>query len=120
MKKAIALAALLALPFSNAFAADCVVHIKRTACAGQEAESYKKCNGKQECDTQESAESEAECSASALKHCDNSRLDITKYKVVTATFKGAALTGGFASSGKPNSKGANFCAADRPDLNQCK
>ena len=52
MKKAIALAALLALSVTNALAADCVVHFKRTACAGQEAESYKKCDGKQECDTQ--------------------------------------------------------------------
>ena len=55
-----------------------------------------------------------------MKHCDNSRLDITKYKVVTATFKGAALTGGFAADGKAAAKGANFCAADRPDLNKCK
>jgi hypothetical protein len=120
MKKAIALGALLALSLTNALAADCVVHIKRTACAGQEAESYKKCDGKQECDTQETAASEAECSKAALKHCDNSRTDITKYKVVTATFKGAALTGGFAVGGKADAKGANFCAADRPDLNQCK
>jgi hypothetical protein len=123
MKKTFALAALLTLPFTMnaASAADCVVHVKRTACAGHEAESYKKCDGKQECDMQEAAAStDAACSKAALTACDNSRVDITKYKVITATFKGAALTGGFSTDGKADAKGANFCGADRADLNKCK
>lgn len=123
MKKTIVLAAILTLSFSmhGASAADCVVHVKRTACAGKEAESYKKCDGKQECDMAEaSASTDAACSKAALAGCDNTRLDVTKYKVVTATFKGAALTGGFTTDGKADPKGANFCAADRPDLNKCQ
>jgi hypothetical protein len=105
---------------SSANAADCVVHVKRTACAGQETESYKKCDGKQECNKDEVATTEAACSKAALGDCDNARIDVTKYKVITATFKGAALTGGFTVDGKLDSKGVNFCAANRPDLNQCQ
>jgi hypothetical protein len=111
---------MLPLLTQGALAADCVIHTKRTACAGKEAESYKKCDGKQECDNADAAAStEAACSKAALTSCDNTRLEITKYKVVTARFKGAALTGGFTSDGKPDPKGANFCAGDRPDLNKC-
>jgi hypothetical protein len=123
MKKSIILAVLLTLSFMlhGALAADCVIHVKRTACAGQEAESYKKCDGRQECDkTEASVSTDAACSKAALAGCDNTRLDITKYKVVTATFKGNALAGGFTPDGKPDPKGANFCAGDRPDLNKCR
>jgi uncharacterized protein YjbI with pentapeptide repeats len=106
---------------NGALAADCVVHVKRTACAGQEKESFKKCDGAQECDVSEaSASTDAACSKAALAACDNTRVDVTKYKVVTATFKGAALAGGFSADGKSDAKGANFCGADRPDLNKCK
>lgn len=105
----------------SAQAADCVVHFKRTPCAGQEAESYKKCDGKQECDeSKAAATTEEACLKAALASCDNTRIDVTKYKVITATFKGAGLTGGFTPDGKPDPKGANFCAADRPDLNKCQ
>lgn len=103
-----------------ASAADCVVHYTRTACQGQEAVSYKKCDGQQSCEKTKAVVDESACSAAALKSCDNDRLDITKYKVITATFGGKALIGGFDVTGKPDPAGNNFCAADRPDLNQCK
>ncbi|MGA9824113.1 MAG: hypothetical protein WBQ53_04605 [Methylocystis sp.] len=122
MKKSILFIALLSMPIATStWAADCVVHIKRAACAGQETESYKKCNGATECDeTEAAAASEAACAKAAAEHCDNKRVEITKLKVVTATFKGAALAGGFAADGKADPKGANFCAADRADMNKCK
>lgn len=105
----------------SARAADCVVHFKRTACAGQETESFKKCDGKQECDeTKAAATTEEACMKAALASCVNTRIDVTKYKMITATFKGSALTGGYTSDGKPDPKGTNFCAADRPDLNKCQ
>jgi len=58
---------------------DCAVHYTRTACAGQEAVSYKKCDGAQS------------CQAAALKSCGNKRFDITKSKVITAEYKGQAI-----------------------------
>ncbi len=122
MKKSILFVALLTMPLAtNVWAADCVVHVKRTACAGQDTESYKKCNGASECDKAEAAAaSEAACAKAAADECENKRLEITKSKVVTATFKGAALIGGFAADGKADAKGTNFCAADRADMNKCK
>ena len=57
--------------------------------------------------------------AAALKSCDNSRIDITKYKVITAKYNGKALIGGFDATGNPDPAGSNFCAKDRPDLNKC-
>jgi hypothetical protein len=125
MKKIFSLLAvtmmLAGITASSAHAADCVTHVKRTACTGQETESYKKCDGKQECDKAVSeAASEADCTKAALSACDNARVDVTKSKVVTGTFKGAPLTGGFTADGKPDPKGPNFCAADRPDMNKCQ
>ena len=70
---------------------DCIVHYVRTACEGQEETSYKKCDGEKECDKAKEAASAEECQAAALKSCGNSRLDITKSKVVTATYKGEAI-----------------------------
>ena len=92
---------------SSAFAADCVIHYNRTACPGKETESYAKCDGKKECDKVEAADSEAACKALAVNACENTRLQITKSKVVTATFGGKSL-------------GGNFCAADRADFNKCQ
>jgi len=123
MKTTIATLGLLAsLGFSGlAFADDsgCVVHYVRTACAGQEAVSFKKCDGKAECDKTKEADSAEACAAAALKSCANSRLDITKYKVITAKFNGEALVGGFNAQGDADPAGANFCDKNRPDLNQC-
>lgn len=111
--KSIVLAALFGLTFaSNAFAAkDCIVHYNRTACPGKEAESYSKCGGSKSCDKNEDASTEAECIAAAKAACPNSRLDITKSKVITARFEGKSLKGPY---------GGSFCAPNRPDFNKCK
>lgn len=112
MKKSILLAALIGLSFtSTASAFECVVHITRTACAGQEAESYSKCQGAKSCDKNEDVSTEAACIAAAKAHCPNSRLDITKSKVVKARFNGKQLPGPY---------GGSFCAPNRPDFNKCK
>jgi hypothetical protein len=110
------------LGFSGFTLADdsgCVVNYVRTACQGQEAESFKKCDGQAECDKTKPADSAEACAAAALKSCDNSRLDITKYKVITAKYNGEALVGGFDAEGNADPAGANFCDKNRPDLNQC-
>ena len=98
----------------------CVVHYVRTACQDQEAVSFKKCDGKPECDKTKAADTAEACAAAALKSCSNSRLDITKYKVITAKYNGEALIGGFDAEGNPDPAGANFCDRNRPDLNQCE
>ena len=70
---------------------DCAVHYTRTACAGQEAVSYKKCDGEQSCTKYKAADSAEACQAAALKSCGNKRFDITKSKVITAEYKGQAI-----------------------------
>lgn len=119
MKKTIILAALSGLALasfgqswtSSAFAGECVVHITRTACAGKEEESYSKCGGSKSCDKKEDVSTEAACIAAAKGNCPNSRLDITKSKVVKARFDGKQLKGPY---------GGSFCAPNRPDFNKCK
>jgi hypothetical protein len=94
----------------KAAGAGCVLKVTRTACPGKEKESYSKCNGKQSCEMQDAAASAADCAAAALKACENTpdRQQVTKSKVITAVFGGQPVEGG-----------KNFCAADRPDFNQC-
>jgi hypothetical protein len=105
----IALAAFCFLSLSEAAQAACVVHYNRTACPGQETVSYSKCNGTKECDKEESAAvSLKACEQAAAAACANSRLTITKSKVITAKFNGKPLRGG-----------SNFCASNRPDFNKC-
>jgi hypothetical protein len=70
---------------------DCALTTTRSACPGQEAESYKKCDGKQSCVKSAPADSEQSCQAAAVAACSNDRLTVTKSKVVTATWKGKAL-----------------------------
>jgi hypothetical protein len=112
MKKSIVLAALFCASFaSNALAYECVVHITRTACPGKEEESYSKCGGAQSCDKNEDVSTEAACIAAAKENCPNSRLEITKSKVVKARFNGKQLPGPY---------GGSFCAPNRPDFNKCK
>ena len=106
--------------FSAAAQAECVVHYTRTACKGQETVSYKKCGGNQSCDKVKKADNMRACWQAAVKSCNNGRLDITKYKKITADYNGTALTGGFDSNGNPSASGANFCWSGRPDLNQCR
>jgi hypothetical protein len=80
------------LPIAEAdSASDCDVTYTRTACPGQEAESYKKCDGQQTCTKHVAAASEAACVEAAINACANDRLDITKSKVITAKYKGKAL-----------------------------
>ncbi|NGZ07388.1 MAG: hypothetical protein G8237_13645 [Magnetococcales bacterium] len=104
----------------SAAAADCVITYNRTACAGQEATSYAKCEGKQACDKDNPATSQEACVEAAKKACPNDRTDITKSKKIYAKFKGAALAGGYNDAGAADPKGTNFCAGDRPDFNKCK
>jgi hypothetical protein len=104
-----AVAAAFFMSMSVVAEAGCVVHVVRTACPGKEAESYSKCAGKKECDKEESAAvSTKACEQAAASNCPNTRLTITKSKVVTAKFNGKILRGG-----------ANFCASNRPDFNKC-
>jgi hypothetical protein len=78
-----------------ASAGECVLHVTRTACPGQEKVSFSKCNGAQSCDEKKSAASAAQCAAKAKKEgCANSRYEITKYKKVTAEYDGVAVDGG--------------------------
>ena len=119
MKKTIILAALSGLTFASfgavsvspASAGECIVHTIRTACAGKEAESYSKCGGSKSCDKNEDVSTEAACIAAAKGHCPNSRLDITKSKIIKARFNGKSLPGPY---------GGSFCAPNRPDFNKCK
>jgi hypothetical protein len=95
--------ALLCLSSANlANAAGCEVTVTRTACAGQEAISYKKCDGEASCTNAVEAADAAACQAEAVKECENKRLNITKSKVITATFNGAGL--------KNSAGGDDFCA----------
>lgn len=117
-----ALGLLASIGLSGPVVADdsgCVVHYLRTACQGQETESFKKCDGQAECDKTKAADSAEACAAEALKSCENSRTDITKYKVITAKYNGEPLIGGFDPEGNADPAGTNFCDKNRPDLNQC-
>ncbi|MBF0193287.1 MAG: hypothetical protein HQL71_01970 [Magnetococcales bacterium] len=100
--------------------AECAVSYTRTACRGQDATSYKKCGGNKSCTKIKKADTMHACWQAAVKSCNNGRLDITKYKQITATYNGRQLIGGFAPSGHPSNNGTNFCWGGRPDLNQCQ
>ncbi len=105
----ITLAAACFMAMSVAAQAACVVTVTRTACPGKEKESYSKCNGTKTCNKEESAAASMKaCEQAAASNCPNTRLTITKSKVVTAKFNGAAVRGG-----------ANFCASNRADFNKC-
>lgn len=112
-----ALAASLFLSLSTAQAedkTDCAIKYTRTACPGKEADSYSKCDGKKSCTKYVPASSVEECKEAAVKACANDRLDVTKEKVINATYKGKPVK---SDSGKPD-----FCAdyAKRAEeFNQC-
>jgi hypothetical protein len=72
-------------------ATDCALTYTRTACPGQEAESYKKCDGQKSCTKHVPADSEAKCLEAAINACSNDRLNITASKVINAKYKGKAL-----------------------------
>ncbi len=96
---------------SSAFAGECKMSVTRTACAGKEVESYKKCAGKASCEEVKKVGSAEACAKEALKACENmgDRQKITKSKVITATF-----------AGQPVEAGKNFCEANRSDFNKCQ
>ncbi len=86
------LAVIMLIPASYAAnAGECAVNYVRTACAGQEETSFKKCDGEKECTKLKTASSVEECRKVATESCSNSRLDITKSKVITAKFEGEAI-----------------------------
>jgi hypothetical protein len=70
---------------------ECAITYTRNACPGQEAESYKKCDGKQTCTKNVAAPSADKCLEAALQACSNDRLSITQSKVIHASYKGKAL-----------------------------
>lgn len=100
----------IVLGSSAAYAGECKISVARTACAGKEAESYKKCNGAKSCDDTKKSDSADACGKEALKACDNigDRQKVTKSKVITATFDGQPVQGG-----------KDFCAGGRSDFNKC-
>jgi hypothetical protein len=85
---------LFSLATCGAFAGDCVLQITRTACPGQEKESFSKCDGKANCTESVPAASASQCTLKAKSGCTNKRYEITKYKKVSATFDGAPVEGG--------------------------
>ncbi len=106
--------------FAVSAQAECVVKYTRTACKGQQTISFKKCGGNASCEKTKKAGSLHACWQAAVKSCNNGRLDITKYKKITANYNGQSLTGGFDATGNPSASGDNFCWTGRPDLNQCQ
>ena len=102
----------LALQASPLLAGVCEIKTTRVACAGKETESFKKCDGKAECSSKKKAATAEECQALAVKECENSRVEVTKSKVINAKFDGKELN---SAAGK-----ANYCDDNRPDFNKCK
>ncbi len=70
---------------------DCAVNYTRVSCPGKEKISFKKCGGEASCTKSKEADSKAACMKKAAMSCRNSRLHITKSKVITATWKGEAV-----------------------------
>lgn len=71
--------------------ANCEILYTRTACPGQQAESYKKCGGKQFCVKHLTVATPEECRQAAIQSCSNSRLTVTKSKVIGARFNGKPI-----------------------------
>jgi hypothetical protein len=87
---------------SVASAGECGIEYNRTACPGKDAESFAKCDGKQTCVKTVAVDTAQACQAAAVKACANDRLDVTKSKVIRATFEGKKLA---SDSGKED-----FCS----------
>jgi len=107
-------ASLLTLISGYVYAGTCEIHFTRTACAGKEDISYKKCDGNQSCSEYVEAADAKECAALATQACENKRLDITKSKVITASFDEQALKTGAGSD--------DFCTEYKntaTEFNQC-
>jgi len=93
---------------------DCKLVYTRTACPGQEAESYKKCDGQKSCAKYVAAATEQECQQAAVAACSNDRLTITQSKVIQASFKGKALK----SKGGKDDMCLDYAKRDA-EFNQC-
>ncbi len=93
-QKSLFAAALLSLAMGGASAGECVLEVTRTACPSMEKESFSKCDGKASCKETVPAASSSQCALKAKAGCANKRLDVTKYKKVSATYDGAAVDGG--------------------------
>lgn len=92
MRQCSKLMAVAALFFSaQVLAETCEIQITRTACAGKEDISYKKCDGNQSCSEFVEVTSADECGKAATQACANQRLDITKSKVITAKYEDQAI-----------------------------
>jgi hypothetical protein len=85
---------LLSLTMSTSYAAECLLQITRTACPGQEKESFSKCDGKSSCTESVPAASASQCALKAKSSCSNKRVEITKYKKINATYDGVVVEGG--------------------------
>ncbi|PHV11256.1 hypothetical protein [Chitinimonas sp. BJB300] len=97
------LATILSLCAGGAQAGNCELAVTRTACAGKEAISFKKCEGKPSCTEFVEAADAAACKKAATDACENKRLNVTKSKVIGAKFDGAAL--------KTDKGDTDFCKA---------
>ncbi len=116
MKRIVLLSAAILLSINvGAYANQCAVNFTRNACPGKEVESFKKCDGNKSCTKVSEVTSAQECQKVAMKSCANDRLDITKSKVITASFQGKPMK---TASGKDD-----FCAeyANRDkEFNRCQ
>lgn len=73
---------------AQAVAGSCDLTYTRTACQGKEAISFKKCDGNASCVKKGEAASIDACRAKGVAACANDRIEITKSKVISATFDG--------------------------------
>ena len=108
-------ALILSITSAQAVAGSCDINYTRTACAGKEVISFKKCDGKSSCVKTVEADTADACRAKAVAACANDRLDITKSKVIAATFNGKPVLN--------KSGGADHCldyAERAAEFNQCK
>lgn len=115
MSKNFLIATIFSLASLQVYAGTCELKFTRTACAGKEDISYKKCDGAKSCSEFVEAASAKECGEAAVKACENKRLDITKSKVINATFDDKKIT---TASGKDD-----FCTDYKnaaTEFNQCK
>jgi len=84
-------ALLLSFASASAMAGSCDLTYTLTACPSKEAISFKKCDGKPTCVKTGTAATAEACQSKAVAACANDRLDITKSKVITATFDGKSI-----------------------------
>lgn len=107
-------ALILSVSGAQALAGSCDINYTRTACPGKEAISFKKCDGKPSCTKTKAADTLEACRSKAVAACANDRLDITKSKVVTATFDGKPV--------KNKAGGTDHCldyAEKEAEFNKC-